>query len=430
MATSAGATISVRCDRPSTVAVQPGSNDALSTTTPARRIRTLAATSPCCSVSDSAKTVPAGVAGDGCGSRGSGPAGLSVRDAKVVAGAREPRVQQGDAAHADVAAVGRQCADDRAGVKDAGGAWERPQRVRAGPELEPSGDGRPGAGGDDEVVDPEQPVIARVALSEVVLGIGHQRGGAQRVADLVDVAALEVLEHRHRPDGEVLAPIGRHPGVRPPAAVALDHRDEAIELGAPGVVRAALGVDRGAVVAVVGAELHPRGREHDDRPCEQDGRGQAGRPPRYSGFEQPHAAGRQPRRAATGEQQRGELRAHHEAAEEQVGAARDQIGERPERRATEREQQAHRERDHQGAGIDVRGPRQPRQSESERREHGHDGQPAMVEQPAGDQPVKDATRAVAVLQGCAAHDLVGRRPLALGEQRDDHPRRREQRTAE
>ena len=75
VATSAGATISVRCDRPSTVAVQPGSNDALSTTTPARRIRTRAATSPCCSLSDSAKTVPAGVAGDGCGSRGSGPAG-------------------------------------------------------------------------------------------------------------------------------------------------------------------------------------------------------------------------------------------------------------------------------------------------------------------------------------------------------------------
>jgi hypothetical protein len=38
---------------------------------------------------------------------------------------------------------------------------------------------------------------------------------------------------------------------------------------------------------------------------------------------------------------------------EQVGAARDQIGERPERRATEREQQAHRERDQHGAGVDV-----------------------------------------------------------------------------
>jgi hypothetical protein len=45
------------------------------------------------------------------------------------------------------------------------------------------------------------------------------------VADLVDVAALEVLEHGHRPDGEVLAPVRGHPGVRPAAAVALDYRD-------------------------------------------------------------------------------------------------------------------------------------------------------------------------------------------------------------
>ena len=181
---------------------------------------------------------------------------------------------------ADVAAVGRQRADDRAGVQDACSAWQRPQRVGAGPELEPSGDGRSRADGDDEVVDPEQPVVARVALIEVVLGIGHQRGGAQRVADLVDVAALEVLEHGDRPDGEVLAPVRRHPGVRPPAAVALDHRDEAIELGALGVVSAALGRDRGAVVAVVGAELEPRGCEHGDRRNEHGGRGQAGRPTR------------------------------------------------------------------------------------------------------------------------------------------------------
>jgi hypothetical protein len=39
--------------------------------------------------------------------------------------------------------------------------------------------------------------------------------------------------------------------------------------------------------------------------------------------------------------------AHHEAAKEQVSAARDQIDQRPEGRGTEREQQAHRQSDEQ-----------------------------------------------------------------------------------
>ena len=55
----------------------------------------------------------------------------------------------------------------------------------------------------------------------MVLGIGHQRGGAQRVADLVDVAALEVLEHRNGAHPEGGAPVRRHAGVDAPAAVVL-----------------------------------------------------------------------------------------------------------------------------------------------------------------------------------------------------------------
>ena len=106
-------------------------------------------------------------------------------------------------------------------------------------------------------------------------------------------------------------------------------------------------------MAVVGAERKPRGREHGDRRNEPSRRGQDGRPKRDSGFEQPHAAGRQPCRPPTGEQQRGELHAHDETAKEEVGAARDQIDERPERRATKREQQAHCERDQHGAGVGV-----------------------------------------------------------------------------
>jgi hypothetical protein len=183
-------------------------------------------------------------------------------------------------------------------------------------------------------------------------------------------------------------------------------------------------------MAVVGAELKPGGREHRDRRNEHGRRGQAGRPTRDAGFERPHAAGRQPRRSPAGEQQRGELHAHHEAAEEEVGAARDHLDERPERRATEREQQAHRERGQQGAGVGVRGPGKPRQPEPERREHGHDGQPAVVEQLPRDQPVQHETRAVAVDESAALQRLVDRRPPPLLHERDDHPRRREQRTAE
>ena len=97
------------------------------------------------------------------------------------------------------------------------------------------------SGGEDEVADPEQPVVGGVAVIEEVLRVGHQRRRPQGVPDLVDVAALEVLEHGHRPDGEVLAPVRGHPGVRPAAAVALDHRDKPIELGALGGVRACAG---------------------------------------------------------------------------------------------------------------------------------------------------------------------------------------------
>ena len=68
-------------------------------------------------------------------------------------------------------------------------------------------------GGRDDVADAEERVVARVGVVEVVLGIGHERRRPQRVADLVDVLALEVLEHRHGPHDEVVAPVRRLAGV-------------------------------------------------------------------------------------------------------------------------------------------------------------------------------------------------------------------------
>ena len=65
-----------------------------------------------------------------------------------------------------------------------------------------------------------------------------------------------------------------------------------------------------------------------------------------------------PRRAAAGEQQRGELDAHHEPAEEDVAAAGDHGDERSERGPSERQQQARRERDHERARA-VRAPCPP-----------------------------------------------------------------------
>jgi hypothetical protein len=49
-------------------------------------------------------------------------------------------VEHGDCPLGDVGPVCGQASDDRAGVQEAAGAWQRPQRVGAGPELEPSGD--------------------------------------------------------------------------------------------------------------------------------------------------------------------------------------------------------------------------------------------------------------------------------------------------
>jgi hypothetical protein len=78
--------------------------------------------------------------------------------------------------------------------------------------------------------DPEQDVVARVVLVEVILGIGHQRGRAQGVADLVNVLVLQVLEDGHLTDEEVVAPVGGGAGVDPPAGVRLHVGQHLVEL--------------------------------------------------------------------------------------------------------------------------------------------------------------------------------------------------------
>jgi hypothetical protein len=83
----------------------------------------------------------------------------------------------------------------------------------------------------DQVADPEQRVITRVALVEEVLGVGHQIRRAEHVPDFVDFAAFHVLEHGNRSEGEIHPPVRRHPRVDATAAGVLDQRDQAVELG-------------------------------------------------------------------------------------------------------------------------------------------------------------------------------------------------------
>ena len=106
----------------------------------------------------------------------------------------------------------------------------------------------------DEVPDAEERVVAGVALVEEVLGVGHERGGAQRVAHLVDVLALEVLEHRDRADEEVLAPVRGQAGVDPALRVGVDVGEQPVDLRPLLRVGVRLQADVRRVVAVVGVE--------------------------------------------------------------------------------------------------------------------------------------------------------------------------------
>jgi len=148
------------------------------------------------------------------------------------------------------------------------------------------------AGGKDEVADPEQLVVGGVPVVEEVLRTAHQRRRPQRVSDLVDVAALQVLETGTAPTVKSWPQFDGIPAyVRPPPSRSIN---EAIDVGALGDVRAALGRDRGAVPAVVGAELKPRGHEHRDRRNEHGHQGQAGWPGRT--WRSPPRPGRTSRR--------------------------------------------------------------------------------------------------------------------------------------
>jgi len=203
----------------------------------------------------------------------------------------------------------------------------------------------------------------------------------------VDVAALQVLEDRDGADGEVLAPVGRHPGVGAAVAVALDHRDKPVELGALGSVRAALGADGGAVnggrrrraEATRARALRPQQRPRPPRTGSQANAG--------PGFEQAHATAAShaaPRPASSSAASCTPIMKRRKKRSRCQGTTLD---EGPERRATRKaNSRAHAAQRHQqGAGVGERRPGQPRHSEPEQREHGPMGKPAVVEQLPRDQ---------------------------------------------
>ncbi len=259
--------------------------------------------------------------------------------------------KQGLALRADVGPRRRKRAGRVVDV-DVPGVRERPQAVVARAADLVGLDGRRHVRRRDDVADAEERVVARVVLVEEVLGIGHERRRAQRVPDLVDVLALQVLEDGHRPDQEVVAPVGRRSGVD----------------AAPGV-RAHVGQQLVDLRVLLRVRLRPAGRcssRCGRRRCPCCSRPVEARPPapRCTARRQcpgPLAATAQPAlllgeqgqrpiedQAAeedegdAGQQDARELHAHLEAADEDVAAAGQDLVEGPERRPPER----HDQRDH------------------------------------------------------------------------------------
>ena len=228
-------------------------------------------------------------------------------------------------------------------------------------------DRREVARGNDQVADPEEPVVPELGLVEVVLGAAHQRCGAERVTDFVDVTALEVLEDRDRADGEVNPPVGRHPGVDAPPAARPDQCDQPVDFGALSCICAPLRRDRGGVVAVVGTELEPGGGEHEDHRRQREHA-----PHRPNAGDRPCPPGTFLRCVAqrgtcspvgTGPRQKqgGELGPHHEAAKEEVTGPGYYVDQRPERGPAKGQHQACRQRDEERPRISVLAPANTRE---------------------------------------------------------------------
>ena len=103
--------------------------------------------------------------------------------------------------------------------------------------------------------------------------------------------------------------------------------------------------------------------------------------------------------------------------------AREQVDHEPERRAPEEQQQAEQpDRRDRASGLASDGTATRRPPRPIRASTLTTGQPAVVEDPPGDQPPQDAPRPERVVVERAARELVLRHPLRVGEERDQHPR--------
>ncbi len=200
------------------------------------------------------------------------------------------------------------------------------------------------------------------------------------------------------------------------------------------LLRVGLGLeaDVGRVVAVVGVQVAPGGREHDDqRHDAQSGDDAAtGRPgdpsPAVLGEQGHHALqheASEEHEADPGQQEARELHAHLEAPDEDVAAARHNVVEGPEGRPPERHDERDQPDEHEGATGGERAPAPDAEPDAHGDEDGDDGPAAVVVEMPGEQPGQHLPGAVAVLEPRALEHLVARRPMRLLEQRDDDPGR-------
>ncbi len=292
--------------------------------------------------------------------------------------------------------------------------------------------------GHDEVPDAEEGIVPGVGVVEEVFGVGHERRRAERVADLVHVLALEVLEHRDVADEKVVPPVRRLAGVDAPVGMRGHVVEHAVDLRLLQSVRLGLEADVGGVVGVIGVERGPSWGQDHDQAQDADGRGQpahhrVGHPGSKGlpGVQQPSGAVERDLadegQTDPGQQDPRQVHSHLEATEEHVAAARNDVVEGSEGGAPEGHEERHDPHRHQGP-ADHPGAPPPHARDDAHTDQQRDHRPtSSVVEPAGEQPREHLGGAVTVLETRALEHLVAGGPVRLFDERDDDPGRRGQR---
>ena len=167
--------------------------------------------------------------------------------------------------------------------------------------------------------------------------------------------------------------------------------------------------------------------DHGDQQDRERGGGERRLQPARARADEVHRLRPDPRAADPRQVDAGQMHTGDVAAQEQVGGAREQVDDGSQRRTSEEQQ--HAEQPDRGDRARGLGPAEPPHAhrEADQGQHADHGEPMVVEDPPRHQPPEDAPRAERVVVERPARELVLRHPLRVGEERDQHPRRRRER---